>query len=248
MYINRTTMKRKYILLIVAFIVLLVLCVMGNLITIGDKVYSVSSVLGYIYYTVITTLVSILIVIPALRVILTPEYKGNECLSEETIRELKDTIKESAKVSFMMTSVCQNGSIDALANTAISFKMMGSIVSKAGIRPSLPQLFRLYSSVITTSLIVSSVDEVLDNLDISSLIGNAGVGVACKILQPITNGAANAYTCLRMGYATLRYLQVGENEYRKSKSEIRRMVAKQARQEILPVIKSEVKDIIARAK
>lgn len=239
-------MKRKYIFLIATFFILLVLCVLGNLITVGDKIVAVSALLGPLYYMAIAILIVYLMIIPAIRVILTPEYKGNEDLGEESLNAMRHTIKEAAKVSFMMTSVCHNGSIDALANTAISFKMMAELIRNAGRRPSLPQLFRLYSSVITTSLIVSSVDEVVDNIDISSLVGSAGVGVLCKVLQPITNGAANAYTCLRMGYATLKYLQVGEKQYCASKDEIRKQVASQSRKEILPVIKSEVKDIIAR--
>lgn len=173
-----------------------------------------------------------------------PEIGEGDAVSEETKAALKQHVRESAKVSLLMTTVSQNGSIDIIANTAITFKMIGALVKEVGYRPTLPQLFRLYSSVITTSFIVASVDEVIDNLDISGMIGNAGVGAIYKIFQPLANGAANAYMCMRVGYATVRYLECGYREYNRNKSVIRKEIAREARKDLVPVFKAEVHDIL----
>ena len=94
-------------------------------------------------------------------------------------------------------------------------------------------------------MIVASVDEVIDDLDLSGMLGNAGVGAICKIFQPLANGAANAYTCMRVGYATIKYLKCGSKAYNRDKTLIRKAVAKEARRDLIPVMKAEVKDIMA---
>lgn len=239
---------RKYLYLLIGFIVLLVVCATGDIITVGDKLTAASPVLGWIFYILVATLFVGLIILPCLRVLLTPEITGMEVVDEEKHNQLKAQVIESAKVSLLMTTVSQNGSIDIIANTAITFKLIGQLVKTAGYRPTLSQLLRLYSSVITTSLIVASVNEVIDNLDISGMLGNAGVGAVCKIFQPLANGAANAYTCLRVGYATIKYLECGSKAYNRDKSQIRKAVAKEARRDLIPVMKAEVKDIVANVK
>lgn len=236
---------KRYIFWIAGFIALLAVCVMGDVITLGDKLMSASSVLGWAFYILVAALFTGLIVKPCLQVLLTPEITGIETIDEEKHHELKTIVMESAKVSLLMTTVSQNGSIDIVANTAITFKLIGQLVKTAGYRPTLPQLLRLYSSVITTSLIVASVDEVIDNLDLAGLVGNAGAGAICKIFQPLANGAANAYTCMRVGYATIKYLKCGSKAYNSDKAMIRKAVAKEARRDLIPVMKAEVKDIIS---
>lgn len=238
---------KKYIFWIAGFIALMAVCVMGDVIALGDRLMETSLVLGWIFYALVAALFIGLIVLPCLRVLLTPEITGMETVDEEKHIELKNQVKEAAKVSLLMTTVSQNGSIDIIANTAITFKLIGQLVKTAGYRPTLPQLLRLYSSVITTSLIVASVDEVIDNLDLSGMLGNVGVGAICKIFQPLANGAANAYTCMRVGYATIKYLECGSKAYNRDKSLIRKAVAKDARRDLIPVMKAEVKDIVASA-
>lgn len=243
-YFSEYMKKNQYILVAVGILTLLMLCVLGNIITVGDKLMGVSPIIGSFFYIIICVMVFFLILQPMLQVMMAPEIGDGQCIMEETKMALKQQVRDSAKVSLLMTTVSQNGSIDIIANTAITFKMIGALVKQAGYRPTLPQLFKLYSSVITTSFIVASVDEVIDNLDISGMLGNAGVGAVCKIFQPLANGAANAYMCLRVGYATVRYLECGHKEYNRSKSLIRKEVAREARKDLIPVFKAEVKDVL----
>lgn len=239
---------KKYIFWIAGFIALMAVCVIGDVIALGDKLMADSVALGWIFYLLVVALFIGLIVKPCLQVLLTSEIKGMEVVDEEKHKKLKDQVKESAKVSLLMTTVSQNGSIDIIANTTITLKLISQLVKTAGYRPTLPQLLRLYSSVITTSLIVASVDEVIDNLDLGGMLSNARAGAVCKIFQPLANGAANAYTCMRVGYATIKYLECGSKSYNRDKSAIRKAVAKEARRDLIPVMKDEVKDIVANVR
>lgn len=239
---------KNYLFWIGGIIGLMSVCVISDVIALGDRMMKTSSVIGWCFYLMVAALFFGFIVWPCLRVLLIPEITGMESVNENMHADLKNQVMESAKVSLMMTTVSQNGSIDIIANTAITFKLIGQLVKAAGYRPTLPQLLRLYSSVITTSLIVASVDEVIDNLDISGMISNAGVGAICKLFQPLANGAANAYTCMRVGYATIKYLECGGKAYNRNKSEIRKAVAKEARHDLIPVMKGEVMNIVAKVK
>lgn len=240
--------KSRFIFWIVAIMLLFCICILGDVISLGERIRNSSGALGIAFYSVIGAIFTVCIILPVVKVILTPEIKGQITLEPQKREELKNTVKDSAKISLVLTTVSQNGSIDMLANTAISFKLIGSLIRQAGYRPSFTQLFRLYSAVLSTSWIVASADELLDNLDFGSIVNNAGVGAVCKIFQPLANGAANAYTCLRIGYATIKYLEVGGKHYRLNKKEMRKIVAKEARKELVPVIKEEAKDIIIKAK
>lgn len=239
---------KPYILIIIGVLLLIIFCILGNIITVGDKLMSASVILGWLFYVLVFVMLFALIARPMLLVFRVPEIGEGDSIDEETKSVLKQRVREYAKVSLLMTTVSQNGSIDIIANTAITFKMIGQLVKAAGYRPTLPQLLKLYSSVITTSLIVASVDEVIDNLDLGGMIGNAGVGAVCKIFQPLANGAANAYTSMRVGYATIKYLECGNKAYNRNKSLIRKTVAKEARRDLIPVMKDEVKDIIGNIK
>lgn len=229
-----------------AFLLLFCACIIGNLVSLGERIYGMSAALGIAYCVLVGVVFVGCIIVPVFRVILTPEIKGDMILDAEKRDRLKHTAKESAKLSLILTTVSQNGSIDMLANAAISFRLIGSIVRQAGYRPTFLQLFRLYVSVLSTSWIVASADELLDNLDIGAIVNKAGVGVVCKVFQPLANGAANAYTCLRIGYATIRYLEVGRHSYVSRKKEIRRQIAREARTDLLPVIKDEAVDIVKK--
>lgn len=237
---------KQYIFYIICIVIILLLCVLGNIITIGDKLMDKYRILGWIYYVLITVILVTLVVAPILRVALAPEIGERHVLSEDTSAELKHKVHESAKLSLLMTTVSHNGSLDILANAIISFRMIQSIVKEAGYRPSLPQLFKLYSSVILTSYIVASVDEALDNLDLAEMIGNSGLGIMLKLVKPILNGVTNAFICMRVGYTTIRYLEEGHKQFNISKSTIRKEVARDARKDLLPVIKSEVQEIAAK--
>lgn len=236
---------RRYITWILGLIILMLIGVAGEMLLIGEKIMIISHVLGWTYFAILFILLIRLILIPIFRVITMPEIINGIILDDKKKVELKQCVKQSAKTSLLLTTVSQNSSIDVLSNATISFRLIWTLVKQTGCRPTLPQLLRLYVSVITSSLIVASVDEVIDNLELTALIGNAGIGSICKLFQPLMNGTANAYACMRVGYATIKYLEHGSKSYNRDKSAIRKAVAKEARRDLIPLMKDEVKDIVA---
>lgn len=238
--------KSRFVFWFFAILLLLLTCALGDIISIGERIYNVSKVLGLLYCAILFTILLFSIIIPIVRVFFTPEIKGEVTFEPKILAELKESVKDSAKLSMIITMLSQKGSIDMLANTAISFKMIGHLVKSAGHRPNFSQLFRLYSTVLTASWIVASADEFLDTLDIGDIINNAGVGAMCKIFQPLANGVTNAYTCLRIGYATIKYLELGGKQFRDQRVALRRIIAKEAMIDIIPIMKSQTSDVIKK--
>lgn len=277
---------------IIGLLVLVALIVIGNVISIGDKIANVHPILSYLFYGVLGILFIWLIVLPVVRVILTPPLKGigkreinhytpSELteyikniksgikLTREESRELnlgndrkktiekilnsryeemETVVKKSAVSSFVITAILQNGSLDFISSMVINFKMINEIVKKLGKRPSYSQLIKLYVSVISASLVITAIDDIVDNVDFSELLGSLS-GVAGKALNIIipsaTNGLMNAFVTLRVGYATIKYLEVGNENF--DQKETRRFAIKSARRQLLGVGKEGVAEVTKRA-
>lgn len=100
----------------IARMILLSVCILGEIISLGDRICGRSTLLGIVYYGIIATVFIFCVILPVLRVIFTPEINREVGISPEIIS--------------------QNSSIDTLANTAISFRLIGEIVHQAGYLPS----------------------------------------------------------------------------------------------------------------
>lgn len=163
--------------------------------------------------------------------------------------EMEEVIKESAVSSFVVTAISQNGSLDFISSMVINFKMINNIIRILGNRPSYIQLFKLYISVFSASLVVTALDDVLDDIDYSELFGGIGIigGQALNVIVPsATNGLMNAFITLRVGYATKKYLEDGNKLF--DKMEARKYAIKLAREHILSVGKDGVVEIGRRIK
>ena len=130
---------RKIMLWFLALIVLLSVCVLGEIISLGERLSSCSILLGIVYYCIVATMFTFCIVIPVLKVLFTPEINGDVEMSSEIKEQLRHTSKESAKLSMLLTTISQNGSIDILVNTVIAFRLIGRIVRQAGYRDNVPK-------------------------------------------------------------------------------------------------------------
>ena len=89
-------MKTKhYITVIIGLLTILFLSVVGNVITIGDKLSSVNVVLGWLFYAFIGVFVMWFILIPMLKVLFTPQLDGEpiEMISNLNPDELSEYIK-----------------------------------------------------------------------------------------------------------------------------------------------------------
>ena len=164
--------------------------------------------------------------------------------------EMEGVIKDSAVSSFVVTAISQNGSLDFISSMVINFKMINNIIRILGNRPSYIQLFKLYISVFSASLVVTALDDVLGDIDYGELLGG-GIGIiggqALNVIVPsATNGLMNAFITLRVGYATKKYLEDGNKLF--DKKEARKYAIKSARQHILSIVKVGVVEIGRKAK
>ena len=115
-------------------------------------------------------------------------------------------IYETAKKVFIVTAVSQNSLYDMLGMSLANFNLIKKITQICGFRPSNPQVFRLYTRVLSITLIAGNLEE----MNIEELIPMATEGALGKALGIVaasaTQGAINALTTLRMAAITKNYL------------------------------------------
>jgi hypothetical protein len=266
---------KPLIVVVAVLLVSVVLVVIGNVITIGDKIAAIHPVLSYLFYGLMTVFFVWLVVLPVIRVIVTPplkpldnrdinnytpsevtEYVKSGIFTKPEIKaiskspnrkeeikkildgretEMRKIIKQAAVSNFVITAISQNGSFDFLASIVINFRMINTIVNQSGKRPTYIQLIKLYISVVSASMVIMAIDDVLDNIDFGELLG----GVAGKslniVLPSLTNGLMNAFVSLRIGYATIKYLQVSSEKFQSET--VRKYAIKSARKELAGVAK-----------
>lgn len=74
---------RRLTLLISAFLLLFCACIIGNLVSLGERISGMSAALGVAYYVLVGAVFVGCIIVPVFRVILTPEIKGDLILDAE---------------------------------------------------------------------------------------------------------------------------------------------------------------------
>lgn len=274
--------KGLLISIVAGLIILIGMIVIGSVIIIGEKISSISPILTYVFYGVIGLLFIWVIIIPVIRVIITPPLRGirkkdinkltptqtSEYIADlkrsivltdkenrdlrsgynrkETIinilnkrhKEMEKVVKMSAVSNFTITAISQNGSLDFISSIVINFRMINEIISKLGRRPSYSQLIKLYISVFSSSLLITVMDDIIDDMDFGELLGSIGIsgGKAFgHIISSATNGLMNAFVTLRVGYATIKYIEVGRDSF--DRKEVRKYAYKAARKQLLDIAK-----------
>jgi len=276
---------------IIGLLALVMLIVIGNVISIGDKIAGIHPGFAYLFYGVVIALFIWLVVLPVVRVIVTPPLKGigrenitgytpaevteyikdlksKIKLTKEEERELKissdrkktieniftgrreemeKVVKNAGVSTFVITAISQNGSFDFISSVVINFRMINAIVKTLGKRPSYGQLIKLYISVISASLVITAIDDIFGDIDFSSLLGSlGGVTKALNIIIPsATNGLMNAFVTLRVGYATIKYLEVGNEDF--DREEARQFALRSARKQLLGVGKAGIAEVAKKA-
>ncbi|MBP3408348.1 MAG: DUF697 domain-containing protein [Bacteroidaceae bacterium] len=276
---------------VAGLMLIVLLVIIGNVISIGDKIANVHPALSVLFYLLVTAALAWLVVLPVVKVLMAKPLKGlnaerldcctptelSEHIKEfrrdvklsreeeleltagsdrksalqgiiaDRIGRMEGVVKESAVTSFVVTAISQNGSFDFISNVAINFRMINNVVAQLGRRPSMSQMFKLYVSVVSSSLVITALDDVVDDLDFGALLGNLGIaGKALNVVLPSAlNGLMNAFVTLKVGYATIRYIEKGEKQC--DKSEMRKYAIKSARSKILPVGKDGVVVVAKKA-
>lgn len=266
---------------IIILITLVLLIVIGNIIVIGEKISNISRYMSWAFYTIVGLLIIWTIVLPIIRVIISPpltrlqKFRSEEIKKitpEETTtlirnlrkqisltheenrkfdepnnnrvnildeiytrchKEMEQAVKDAAVSNFAITAISQNGTFDFIASIAINLKLINQVIRKLGVRPSYPQLFKLYASVLSASLVITTLDDMLDDIEYEDLLGNIGGKALGVFIPSITNGLMNALVTLRIGYTTIEYLENGNKSF--DRTDARKLAIKAARKQILSI-------------
>ena len=105
--------KHTTIIILTSFVLLAVICIIGNVITVADKASELSPWLGYAFYAILLSLTAVFLVWPTMKIIFTPELEpSGELMDEEDRKEAERMVRKSAQNVFILTSVSQNGALD----------------------------------------------------------------------------------------------------------------------------------------
>lgn len=154
--------------------------------------------------------------LPADQKVLLTDYKKKEELLvnlnyvfDQTIKgQLNKVIISNAKTVMISTAICQSARFDMITVFAINLKMVKELVLKCGFRPSMKNLSKLTINVFSTALIAEGLENLTieDVMPKSAMNAIAEVPMLGKVLESITQGAANALLTIRIGCVARRYL------------------------------------------
>lgn len=235
--------KSTTIIILISLVTLVVICVVGNIITVADKVSQLSPWLGYSFYGVLLLLTAAFIVWPSIKIIFTPELEpSGEMMSDQDREDADRLVKKSAQNVFVLTTVSQNGALDIFTCLSMNISMINRIVELRGKRPSIGQILRLYAAVASSSVLIASADEALDDINLSELLGMSGINATGVLLKSMTNGMLNALVTMRVGMTALRYLELGSLEFNRNKPSIRKEIRRKAMTRMPAVVAMGIKN------
>ena len=237
-------MKKSTILFIITSLVIIAaICIIGNVITVADKASELSPWLGYVFYAILLTLTVVFIIWPTLKIVFTPELEpSGELMDEDDYKEAELMVRKSAQNVFILTSVSQNGALDIFTCLSMNISLINRLVELRGKRPSLGQILRLYAAVASSSVLIASADEVLDDLNIGELLGISGVNVTGTVFKSAANGMVNSFVTLRVGMTALKYLEAGSLYFIENKKAIRKEIYRKAVKYMPAVVAGGVKN------
>ena len=121
------------------------------------------------------------------------------------------SIKRSANRAFITTAISQNGALDALFILGLQFRLIWEIAHIYEQRPTLKDLSFLYTNVMVTAFIASSIDEA-EYYEIVESSMSQGIGSVLSmvpgtalIVNSAITGSSNAFLTLRIGKVTQQY-------------------------------------------
>ncbi|MBQ9360696.1 MAG: DUF697 domain-containing protein [Lachnospiraceae bacterium] len=120
--------------------------------------------------------------------------------------ELNSEIYDIAKKIFIITAVSQNSVYDMLGMASANFSLIKRIVEICGFRPSNAQVLRIYTRVLSMTLLAGSLED-MDIEELIPMVTEGALGKALGILAAsAAQGAVNALTTLRIAAITKNYL------------------------------------------
>jgi len=119
----------------------------------------------------------------------------------------------------------------------MNIRLVRSLVKHFGYRPPLPTLIQIYAQIFLASLIADEIDD----LDVEGILGQVGFGALAAVpgsglvVNSVFDGTINALFTLRVGFVTRKCLLNAGRVL--TRSAIRRVANRDARQELMPVVK-----------
>lgn len=221
--------KHTTIIILTSVVLLAVICIVGNIITVADKAAQLSPWLCYAFYALLLGMTAAFVFWPTLKIIFTPELEpSGELMNEEDRKEAERMVRKSAQNVFILTSVSQNGALDVFTCLSMNISLIRRLVDLRGKRPSLGQVFRLYVAVASSSVLIASADEALEDLNLGELLGMSGVNVTGTVFKSAANGMINAFVTLRVGMTALKYLEEGSLYFNENRQAIRKEIRRRA--------------------
>lgn len=131
--------KLTTIIFFISLAILVVVCVIGNIITVADKVYQLSPWLGYGFYAILLGLTAMFVVWPIVKILFPPELEpSGELMTNEDKLNADQIVKKSSQNLFLLTMISQNGTLDILTCLSINISMNNRLVELRGKRPFVP--------------------------------------------------------------------------------------------------------------
>jgi len=134
---------------------------------------------------------------------------------KEAIRQLDiesdKSIKRTANRAFITTAISQNGALDALFILGLQFRLIWEIAHIYAQRPTIKDLSYLYTNVMVTAFIASSIDEA-EYYEIVESSMSQGIGSMLSfvpgttmVINSVITGSSNAFLTLRVGKVAQQY-------------------------------------------
>ncbi len=125
--------------------------------------------------------------------------------------ESDKSIKRTANRAFITTAISQNGALDALFILGLQFRLIWEIAHIYAQRPTVKDLGYLYTNVMVTAFIASSIDEA-EYYDIVESSMSQGIGSVISfvpgtsmVINSVITGSSNAFLTLRVGKVAQQY-------------------------------------------
>ena len=126
-------------------------------------------------------------------------------------KESDKSIKRTANRAFITTAISQNGALDALFILGLQFRLIWEIAHIYAQRPTIKDLGYLYTNVMVTAFIASSIDEA-EYYEIVESSMSQGIGSVMSfvpgtsmVINSVVTGSSNAFLTLRVGKVAQKY-------------------------------------------
>jgi hypothetical protein len=136
---------------------------------------------------------------------------GNEL--DRRFDKAKAHIFQWAKTVFLVTTVSQTGTVDAVTSLVINCRMIADVIRCSGYRPSWGQLCKLYARILATSLFSYYLSDTLDKIEMDpemlQIKALSNIPLMGTITKSLADGTFNTLLSLRIGHVTLACLRDG---------------------------------------